>query len=94
VRVNVLRRPAAGDHLRLKVEHAHPDTGSLLTDVVQTYARVFAAWRNKGRIFAFIIAEAQQDEAVAEALATFREERIEAWKLVLHADPGSPFRAD
>jgi hypothetical protein len=38
--------------------------------------------------------EAQQDEAVAEALATFREERIEAWKLVLHADPGSPFRAD
>jgi AcrR family transcriptional regulator len=70
-------------YLRIKGEHSHPDTGSVVDDVAQTLARVFAAWRNEGGIFALIIAEAQHDEAVAESLRAFREDRIAGWQVVL-----------
>ncbi len=70
-------------YMRIKGEHAHPNTGSVVDDVAQTLARVFAAWRNEGRIFALIIAEAQHDEAVAESLKAFRQDRIAGWQVVL-----------
>lgn len=70
-------------YLRIKGEHSHPDTASVVDDVAQTLARVFAAWRNEGRIFALIIAEAQHDEAVAESLQAFRGDRIAGWQIVL-----------
>jgi len=70
-------------YFRVKGDHSHPDTGKLVDDVAQTYARTFAAWKADGRIFGLIIAEAQHDEAVSQELNAFRKERTESWLLVL-----------
>lgn len=70
-------------YVRAKGHSAHEDTGSLIEDVGRTYARVFDAWQNEGRLFSLIIAEAQHDDGVAEALIAFRRERITDWLPVL-----------
>ncbi|WP_185984344.1 TetR/AcrR family transcriptional regulator [Aureimonas mangrovi] len=66
-------------YVRAKGDSATIDTGSLVEDVARTYARVFEAWRERGRLFSLIIAEAQHDDGVAQALTVFREERVREW---------------
>lgn len=70
-------------YVRAKGDSTQEDTGSLVEDVARTYARVFGAWQNEGYLFSLIIAEAQHDEGVAEALTTFRRERVADWLPVL-----------
>jgi AcrR family transcriptional regulator len=66
-------------YVRAKGDSAREDTGSLVEDVARTYARVFGAWQNEGNLFSLIIAEAQHDDGVAEALIAFRKERVDEW---------------
>ncbi|WP_159717537.1 TetR/AcrR family transcriptional regulator [Geminicoccus flavidas] len=70
-------------YVRAKGGSTREDTGSLVEDVARTYARVFGAWQNEGRLFSLIIAEAQHDDGVAEALTAFRKERVADWLPVL-----------
>jgi AcrR family transcriptional regulator len=62
-------------YMRMKGDHTHADTGALVDDIAFFFAQIFAFWRGDGHVFALIIAEAQQDDAVAEALGTFRADR-------------------
>ncbi len=70
-------------YVRAKGDSTREDTGSLVGDVARTYGRVFGAWQNEGRLFSLIIAEAQHDDGVAEALTAFRKERVADWLPVL-----------
>jgi AcrR family transcriptional regulator len=63
-------------YMRMKTGHVHADSGSLLQDITFFYRQIFEFWRGDGHVFALIIAEAQQDVTVSEALLTFREERL------------------
>lgn len=73
-----------GVYERIKGTHFHADTGHIETDVAAFFDYVFEFWRGEaGRVFALIIAEAQSDLDVAEALAQYREERIDDWLIVL-----------
>lgn len=72
-----------GVYERIKGAHIHADTGHIETDIAAFFDYVFAFWRGEaGRVFALIIAEAQTDLDVAEALTQFRTERIEDWRVV------------
>ncbi|MBE9636593.1 TetR/AcrR family transcriptional regulator [Salipiger mangrovisoli] len=62
---------------RRKPVAAYPDTGTLEGDLTAVFAQVFAHWHGEtGQIFRSIIAAAQAEPDVAEALAEFREERL------------------
>lgn len=71
-------------YARIKGMHSHADTGKIETDIASFFDYVFAFWRgDAGQIFALIIAEAQSDVEVAEALAQYRRARIDDWLIVL-----------
>ena len=70
-------------YMRMKAGHVHADSGSLLQDVSYFYRQIFAFWRGDGHVFALIIAEAQQDVTVSEALLSFRVERLAELILVV-----------
>lgn len=70
-------------YARFKSGYIHPDTGDVLSDVTAFYTRLFDYWRGPARIFALIIAEAQQDEDVAQALDRYRGERHLALSAVI-----------
>jgi AcrR family transcriptional regulator len=64
---------------RAKGEHAHEDKGALIATVGAFYRYVFDFWKTpEGQVFALIIAEAQSDADVAEALERYRKERLVA----------------
>ncbi|SFK04636.1 TetR/AcrR family transcriptional regulator [Celeribacter neptunius] len=64
---------------RLKGEHPHADKGHLLDTITDFYRFVFGHWQTpEGQVFALIIAEAQSNADVAEALEGYRRERLEA----------------
>lgn len=72
-----------GVYARIKGAHVHADTGCMETDIAAFFEHVFEFWqRDAGRVFALIIAEAQSDLDVAEALAAYRSERINDWMTV------------
>jgi AcrR family transcriptional regulator len=82
-------------YMRLKAGHAHADSGSLVEDIAFFYRQIFAFWRGDGHVFALIIAEAQQDSTVAEALLTFKQERLaDLQELVVKADMRGELRPD
>lgn len=66
-------------YVRAKGESRQEDTGSLVEDVARTYRRVFDSWRKEGNLFSLIIAEAQHDDGVAQALGQFRQDRVTDW---------------
>nr|WP_321508123.1 TetR/AcrR family transcriptional regulator [uncultured Celeribacter sp.] len=69
---------------RSKGDHQHHDAGDLVATVAAFYKFVFDFWRTPaGQVFALIIAEAQSDAAVADALARYRAERLEALREVV-----------
>jgi AcrR family transcriptional regulator len=70
-------------YMRMKTGHMHADSGSLLQDIAFFYRQIFAFWRGDGHVFSLIIAEAQQDATVSEALLIFKEERIAELLLVV-----------
>jgi AcrR family transcriptional regulator len=73
-----------GIYDRIKGPHSHADTGHIETDIAAFFDYVFEFWRGEaGTVFALIIAEAQSDASVAEALAQYRAERIEDWQVVI-----------
>lgn len=58
-------------------KHHHADLGNLPDTVAAFYAHLFAFWQTpEGRVFPLIIAEAQSDPDVAQALEVFRQERL------------------
>ncbi|ATG49915.1 TetR family transcriptional regulator [Celeribacter ethanolicus] len=64
---------------RAKGEHVHEDKGTLIATMAAFYRYVFDFWRTaEGQVFALIIAEAQSDADVAEALERYRKERLVA----------------
>jgi AcrR family transcriptional regulator len=82
-------------YMRMKGDHTHADTGALVDDIAFFYRQIFAFWRGDGHVFALIIAEAQQDEAVAGALATFCAERTADLLAIVHrAEQRGELRAD
>lgn len=69
---------------RIKGEHPHADTGALESDLAAFFDFVLGFWsEGHGVIFAHIIAEAQSDEGVAEALDAYRLDRQAALVPVL-----------
>ncbi|WP_353471330.1 TetR/AcrR family transcriptional regulator [Salipiger sp. H15] len=61
---------------RRKPVDAYADTGTLEGDLAAVFAQVFAHWQGEtGQVFRSIIAAAQAEPDVAEALAEFRLER-------------------
>ncbi|MEM5475283.1 TetR/AcrR family transcriptional regulator [Pacificibacter sp. AS14] len=73
-----------GIYARIKGPHTHSDTGHIETDIAAFLDYVFEFWRgDAGPVFALIIAEAQSDASVAEALAQYRAERIKDWLVVI-----------
>lgn len=80
---------------RMKGEIDYPDTGSLLDDIGIFYDLVQRHWQASGGIvFAQIIAEAQGDPGVAEALNTYRRERqVQLIKVVERAIGRGELRA-
>lgn len=78
-----------GVYARIKGVHVHADTGRIESDIAAFFEHVFEFWRgDAGRVFALIIAEAQSDLDVAEALAQYREERIDDWMTVFEHAQG------
>lgn len=62
---------------RSKGDYAHEDKGALIDTITAFYHHVFDFWKTpEGQVFALIIAEAQSDADVAEALERYREERL------------------
>ncbi|KCV82077.1 TetR family transcriptional regulator [Actibacterium atlanticum] len=60
-----------------KGEHRHTDLGSLPETIAGFYSYVFGFWQTPaGRLFPLIIAEAQSNEDVADALQDYRQERL------------------
>ncbi|WP_370628931.1 TetR/AcrR family transcriptional regulator [Celeribacter sp. PS-C1] len=69
---------------RAKGSHTHGDKGTLIATISAFYRFVFTHWQTpKGQIFALIIAEAQCNADVAEALEGYRLERLEALRDVV-----------
>lgn len=63
---------------RSKGHHPHEDKGNLIDTIAAFYRFVFKHWQTpEGQVFALIIAEAQSNEDVAEALERYRLERLE-----------------
>ena len=62
---------------RQKPASVHMDTGSVEGDLVAFLTGVFAHWGDTGagKVFRFVIAEAQRDEAAAASLAEYSAER-------------------
>lgn len=78
-----------GIYARIKGAHVHADTGNMETDIAAFFEYVFEFWRgDAGRVFALIIAEAQSDLDVAEALALYRSERIDDWMTIFERAKG------
>ncbi|MHC0054525.1 TetR/AcrR family transcriptional regulator [Actibacterium sp. D379-3] len=81
---------------RRKGDFRLPDTGALRADIAQFYAALFAFWSTpEGGMFRLIIAGAQAEEDLAEALETYRSERIGGLRRMIsrakergEADPG------
>lgn len=64
---------------RSKGTHQHKDMGNLVDTIAEFYRYVFAFWKtSEGQVFRLIIAEAQSDQDVAEALERYRLERLAA----------------
>jgi AcrR family transcriptional regulator len=64
---------------RSKGAHQHRDMGNLVDTIAEFYRYVFAFWQTpEGQVFPLIIAEAQSDQDVAEALERYRLERLAA----------------
>ena len=64
---------------RQKPFDGYPDTGTLQGDVSEVLRLLFAHWsRPEGRMFRHIIAAAQADPDVLEALQAYREDRLDA----------------
>lgn len=64
-------------YARQKQIGAYPDTGTLEGDVEAVLRLLFAHWgRPEGSIFRHIIAAAQSDPDLAEALEVYRQERL------------------
>lgn len=64
---------------RSKGEHRHSDKGDLIQSVTAFYRFVFEFWKTpEGQLFPLIIAEAQSDPDVANALERYRGERLAA----------------
>ncbi|NIY78037.1 hypothetical protein HCZ23_00935 [Celeribacter sp. HF31] len=64
--------------------HLHEDKGTLIASIAAFFRFVFAHWQTpKGQTFALIIAEAQGNADVAEALEHYRLERLEALSAVV-----------
>ncbi|WP_095590509.1 TetR/AcrR family transcriptional regulator [Actibacterium ureilyticum] len=69
---------------RSKADFALPDTGALQTDIALFYKLLFAFWsRPDGRLFRLIIAGAQSDPDMAEALEEYRQERRDGLRSML-----------
>lgn len=69
---------------RAKGTHLHEDKGTLIASITAFFRFVFAHWQTpKGQTFALIIAEAQGNADVAEALEHYRLERLEALSAVV-----------
>ncbi|SDG76805.1 TetR/AcrR family transcriptional regulator [Alloyangia pacifica] len=69
---------------RMKTEDVYADTGSLEGDIAGVLRLVFGHWRREtGAVFRSIIAAAQVEPDVAEALAEFRLERRTALLAVI-----------
>lgn len=64
---------------RQKREFVYPDTGSIEDDVHQFLRNLIGHWREtpSGAIFRLVIAEAQTDESVRDALKAYFAERLE-----------------
>lgn len=64
---------------RQKPFDSYPDTGTLQGDVTAVLRLLFDHWqRPEGQMFRHIIAAAQADSDVLEALQVYREERLDA----------------
>ncbi|GHH01344.1 TetR/AcrR family transcriptional regulator [Pseudodonghicola xiamenensis] len=62
---------------RQKQTDGYPDTGTLEGDMAAVLRLLFAYWkRPEGALFRHIVAAAQSDPELAEALETFRKERL------------------
>lgn len=69
---------------RQKQIGAYPDTGSLEGDVEAVLRLLFAHWgRPEGSIFRHIIAAAQGDPDLADALERYRQERLDSLATVI-----------
>lgn len=69
---------------RQKQIGAYPDTGSLEGDVEAVLRLLFAHWgRPEGAVFRHIIAAAQGDPDLAEALEVYRQERLQGLSTVM-----------
>lgn len=70
-------------YMRMKRDHGYADTGSLQGDVAAVLDRLFSFWRGDGRVFALIIAEAQNDPSLGAELNRFHDERHAEWLTVI-----------
>ena len=69
---------------RAKGTYHHEDKGTLIASIAAFFRFVFTHWQTpKGQTFALIIAEAQCNADVAEALEHYRLERLEALSAVV-----------
>lgn len=69
---------------RAKGSHPHVDRGNLVATITGFYRFVFTHWQTpQGQTFALIIAEAQCNTDVAEALEGYRLERLGALREVV-----------
>ncbi|AJE45619.1 TetR/AcrR family transcriptional regulator [Celeribacter indicus] len=69
---------------RAKGGYVYEEGGSLIDTVAAFYRHLFSLWaRPEGGLFALIIAEAQYDADVAEALEGYRLERLAATTAVI-----------
>lgn len=69
---------------RSKADFALPDTGALQTDIALFFKLLFAFWsRPGGKLFRLIIAGAQSDPDMAEALQNYRRERRDGLRAML-----------
>ncbi|WP_321501240.1 TetR/AcrR family transcriptional regulator [Breoghania sp.] len=82
---------------RQKRPIADHDSGSIEEDVFRFLRDLFRHWREtpSGSIFRSVIAEAQSNESAAEALRTYRDERMaHSAKLIERAKARGDVRAD
>lgn len=82
---------------RQKRDIAYPDTGDIEQDLFIFARSLFAQWRETpaGNIFRSLVAEAQQDPAAAEALATYAAgRRAHTGKLIERAKARGEVAAD
>lgn len=69
---------------RRKGDFRHPDTGSLQSDLSHLFAALFAFWSTpEGDLFRLLIAAAQIEDDVAQALAGYRDERRQGIRMMI-----------